>query len=153
MVQKVFVLPLVYSAAASTLWRLARRRDILIAKTDLPMFSVIAAPIARLRGTRLVNWLQDLFPDVAEAVGFGRGRLTLFLYQALGVTRNRSLRRVAMNVALGERMAQRLKEDGIKSRSISVIHNWAGSALIKPIAHSDNALRSAWGLKGKFIVG
>ena len=52
-----------YVTAAWTLLRLARRGDIVIAKTDPPMLSVIAAPIARLRGARLVNWLQDIFPD------------------------------------------------------------------------------------------
>lgn len=142
-----------YVSAVLTLLRLARRGDIVIAKTDPPMLSVMAAPIARLRRARLVTWLQDLFPEVAEAVGLGRGRLAGVSYKALRLIRNRSLRAAATNVALGERMAQRLRENGIKPRSISIIPNWADSALIRPIAHSDSSLRSAWGLKGKFVIG
>ena len=48
-----------YFSAARTLWRLARRGDVIIAKTDPPMLSIVAAPIARWRGAKLVNWLQD----------------------------------------------------------------------------------------------
>jgi glycosyltransferase involved in cell wall biosynthesis len=142
-----------YASAASTLWRVARPGDILIAKTDPPMLSVIAAPIARLRGARLVTWLQDLFPEVAEAAGLGRGRLAGSFHGALRAIRNRSLHSAAANVTLGDRMAQRLEADGIKPQSISIIHNWADSALIRPIAHHNNALRSAWRLNDKFIIG
>ena len=62
-------------ASAWTLWRLARAGDVIIAKTDPPMLSVTAAPVARLRGAKLVNWLQDIFPEVAQALGLGRGWL------------------------------------------------------------------------------
>ena len=33
-----------------------------IAKTDPPMLSVIAAPVCWLRRACLVTWLQDIFP-------------------------------------------------------------------------------------------
>jgi len=42
---------------------------ILVAKTDPPMISVIGAIAARMRGAQMVNWLQDLFPEVAAAAG------------------------------------------------------------------------------------
>ena len=60
-----------YASAAWRLWRLARGGDIIIAKTDPPMLSLLAAPIARLRGACQINWLQDVFPEVAEALGAG----------------------------------------------------------------------------------
>ena len=58
-----------YLSAGSALWRLAGHGDIIIAKTDPPLLSILAAPIARLKGARLINWLQDLFPEVAEQLG------------------------------------------------------------------------------------
>lgn len=142
-----------YASAVSALWRLADGGDILIAKTDPPMLSVVAAPIARLRRAYLVNWLQDLFPEVAEAAGVGRSRLATVLHRALRGIRNRSLCAAAANVTLGDRMARRLRENGIKPHAISIIPNWSDAFVIKPIAHSDNALRSAWGLQGKFVIG
>ena len=42
---------------------------IVVAKTDPPLVSVVAAPVAGLRRARLVNWVQDLFPEVAQAAG------------------------------------------------------------------------------------
>ena len=63
-----------YLSAAWRLWRLARRGDVIVAKTDPPMLSIIAAPIAFLRGAKLVNWLQDVFPEVAQQLGVRQGR-------------------------------------------------------------------------------
>ena len=57
-----------YLSAAWTLWKVSRRGDIIVAKTDPPMLSVVTAPIARMRRANLVNWLQDLFPEVLEAL-------------------------------------------------------------------------------------
>lgn len=96
------------------------------------MLSVVVAPIARWRGARLVNWLQDLFPEVAEAVGLDRRQLPGFVYDALRVLRNRSLRAAAMNVALGECMAERLAALGVATERVSIVQNWADGALIKP---------------------
>src|SRR5437868_2374377 len=45
-----------YLSAAWRLWRLARLGDVVIAKTDPPMLSVMAVPICWLRGARLINW-------------------------------------------------------------------------------------------------
>jgi colanic acid biosynthesis glycosyl transferase WcaI len=57
-----------YLVAGWRLWRLARPGDVIIAKTDPPLLSAIAACITRLRGARLINWQQDIFPEVAEAL-------------------------------------------------------------------------------------
>lgn len=142
-----------YVSAALTLWRLARAGDIIVAKTDPPMLSVIAAPIARLRGAQLVNWLQDLFPEVVEVVGLDRRQLPGFVYDALRVPRNWSLRLAATNVVLGGRMAERLAALGVAPNRIDIIQNWADGILIEPVAPSDNPLRREWGLDGKFVVG
>ena len=71
-----------YLSASAMLWRLARRLDVVIAKTDPPMLMIIAAPICRLRGAQLVNWLQDIFPETAQSLGVG-GALARFPYTLL----------------------------------------------------------------------
>src|ERR1043166_3269501 len=87
-----------YLSAFFAILRRARRGDTVVAMTDPPLLSVVAALACALRGARLVNWVQDLFPEVATALGM----------RVPGVMRLRdwSLRRAAMNVALGERMAE-----------------------------------------------
>jgi glycosyltransferase involved in cell wall biosynthesis len=141
-----------YAAAAWRLWRLARRGDVVIAKTDPPMLSLIAAPVCRLRGARLVNWLQDIFPETAEALGVG-GRGARALYRVLRWFRNRSLKAAHINVVLGERMAARVCGWGISPERVRVIANWADGSAIKPIEREGNSLRTAWGLADAFVVG
>jgi glycosyltransferase involved in cell wall biosynthesis len=140
-----------YVSAAFRLFRLTRPGDVLIAKTDPPMLSVIAAPIARFKGARLVNWLQDLFPEVAEAVGVGTNPVMRGSYGLMRALRNASLRAASMNVVLGERMAERVEAAGIQA--ITIIPNWSDGREIRPVARSDNVLRKEWGLDGRFVVG
>jgi glycosyltransferase involved in cell wall biosynthesis len=141
-----------YAAAVWRLWRLARRGDVVIAKTDPPMLSLIAAPVCRLRGALLVNWLQDIFPETAEALGVG-GRGAKVLYRVLRWFRDRSLKVAHTNVVLGERMAERVCGLGISPERVRVIANWADGKAIEPIEREANSLRSAWGLADAFVVG
>jgi glycosyltransferase involved in cell wall biosynthesis len=115
------------------------------------MLSVIAAPIARLKGARLVNWLQDLFPEVAEAVGVGANPLMRGFYGLLRSLRDASLLTASMNVVLGERMAERVAAAGVQA--ITIIPNWSDGREIRPVARSENVLRNEWGLDGRFVVG
>ena len=80
-----------YTVAAWRLWRIARRDAVVISKTAPPMLSVITGPVARLRGCYHVNWLQDIFPEVAESFGVG-GAKAQPAFRALRWLRNRSLR-------------------------------------------------------------
>lgn len=142
-----------YAGAAWTLWRAASRHSVVVAKTDPPMLSLVAAPIARARRAHLVNWLQDVFPEVAESVGVGRGLLARAGFGVLRVLRNRSLRGAALNVVVGELMARRLAASGLAAERIRLIPNWADGGALRPIAPACNGLRSAWRLEGAFVVG
>jgi colanic acid biosynthesis glycosyl transferase WcaI len=136
-----------YASAAFRLAELAGRGDIIIAKTDPPLISVPAALVASLRGARLVNWVQDLFPEIAERTGI---RLPLASYAIRGA-RNRSLRRAALNVVPGERMRTAVQAVA-GAATTTVIHNWADGNLVFPLDSHANPLRTEWGLIEKFVV-
>jgi glycosyltransferase involved in cell wall biosynthesis len=125
---------------------------VVIAKTDPPMLSLIAAPVCKLRGARLVNWLQDIFPETAEALGVG-GRGAKALYRVLRWLRDRSLNVAHTNVVLGERMAERVCGLGTSPERVRVIANWADGSAIEPIEREANTLRMAWSLADAFVVG
>lgn len=137
----------------SALWHLlfiAGAGVVIIAKTDPPMISVIAALVSRLRGATLINWIQDLFPEVASALAVnGSG----WLEQPLRSLRNQSLLAAKRNVVIGEGMARKLAREGIPSDRICIIHNWADGSAIHPIEPEDNELRAEWQLHDKFVVG
>jgi len=139
-----------YLAAGWRLWRIARAGDIVVAKTDPPLISVPASLVARWRGARLVNWVQDVFPEVAEALGMHAlaGPQAALLRRL----RNSALRRAAANVALGQRMTEVLARAGAAAGSLHVIPNWADKDAIRPSAAADNPLRREWGLEGCFVV-
>lgn len=97
---------------ASAFFAILRHRDsVVIAMTDPPLISVVASVAAK----RVVNWVQDLFPEVAESLGIRAPRV-------LRTLRDWSLRRARANVVLGELMAQRVP-------NAVIIHNWADAAL------------------------
>jgi colanic acid biosynthesis glycosyl transferase WcaI len=141
-----------YIAAAWQLWCVARAGDVIVAKTDPPLLSVISAAIALLRGARLVNWQQDIFPEVAEALGIGgtAGRLGFALLRR---PRNWSLRRADLTVVVNDPMSSTLNRLGVAQEKIRTIPNWADGKAIVPIDASKNALRTDWGLDNHFVVG
>jgi glycosyltransferase involved in cell wall biosynthesis len=116
------------------------------------MLSVLAVPIARLRRARALNWLQDLFPEVAERLDVG-GCISRLGFAALRRLRNASLREAAGNIVLGQRMADRLVSLGVARARIAIIPNWADGTVIRPIERAANPLRATWGLGGHFVVG
>jgi colanic acid biosynthesis glycosyl transferase WcaI len=140
-----------YLSTGLCLLRLVGVGDLVVAKTDPPLISVVAGWVVRLRGARLVNWLQDLFPEVAGALGMGLARGVLGAW--LGRLRDRSLHRAAMNVAIGEGMRERLLGLGVDPARVAVVHNWSDDERIRPLAAASSPLRDDWGLAGKFVVG
>jgi glycosyltransferase involved in cell wall biosynthesis len=139
-----------YPSAFWTLITEGRKGDIVIAKTDPPLISIIAALAARLKGMRLVNWCQDLFPEVAGALGIGWAKGPLG--KLLTWMRNRSLQRAIFNAAIHQKMAERLIAEGVPPEKIRVLENWADAGL-HPVPHDENPLRNDWGLKGRFVIG
>ena len=140
-----------YSSAFRSVLAWAKPGDVLVAKTDPPLLSLAAMHAAKRRGLHLVNWLQDLYPEVAAALGvpivkgpLGRGLLQL---------RDASLRAADVNVVVGERMAEIVRKRGIAPERIRVIPNWCDDEEIQPIAPLDNSLRREWGLGDRFVVG
>ncbi len=130
---------------------LAGPGDIVVAKTDPPLLCVLAMQAARRRGARLVNWLQDLYPEVAIQLGVPMLRGPV----GRGVTylRDRSLTAADANVVPGESMAARVLSRGAAPERVHIIPNWADDESIVPVPHAENPLRRDWGLEGKFVIG
>lgn len=125
--------------------------DIVVAKTDPPLVCVPALRAARRRGLHLINWLADLYPEVAVELGVPllKGPLGRPLYRM----RDTALRAAAANVVLGERMGDIVRAHGAPADRVHLIHNWCDDEDITSIAPSDATLRREWGLEGRFVVG
>jgi len=138
-----------------TSWRCAlsitRPGDIIVAKTDPPMISLIGMAAAKQRRAKLVNWVQDVYPEIA--IEFGVPFLIAPVRRFLFWLRDMSLKAATTNVVLGQLPARLVLSRGVPSNGVTIIHNWSDEDEIVPIAHADNTLRQAWGLSNKFVVG
>ena len=140
-----------YRPVGRYLAEITQPNDIIIAKTDPPLLSVVAHFAARRRGARLINWLQDIYPETAAVLGVPLMRGPVG--SALAAIRNRCLRQAEATVVVGELMARRVKTLGAPTPRVRVIPNWCNDEAIRPMARQPNALREQWGLLGKFVFG
>jgi colanic acid biosynthesis glycosyl transferase WcaI len=139
-----------YVTCAVALLGLLRTRDIVVAKTDPPLASIVAALAARCKGARLVNWLQDIFPEVASQLG--ANPLPALLDRALRSLRDASLRSAEVNVVLGGRMLEYISAR-VPASKCRVIENWADGESLRPKLAADSMLRRRLGLADKFVIG
>jgi colanic acid biosynthesis glycosyl transferase WcaI len=138
-------------AAGRALLKLLRRGDVVVAKTDPPLISIVVSHAARWRGAVLVNWLQDLFPEVASVLT--PNLIPKRIERQLAAARDRSLRRAAMNVVLGERMRDRVLSAGVDATRVRIVPNWADTTSVVPKPTADSATRQRIALDGRFVIG
>lgn len=140
-----------YASATFRLFLETRRGDVVVALTDPPVISVVAFVVTRLRGARLVNWLQDVFPETAAALELRVARGAFG--NVVKWLRDKSLAGAAANVVLSESMAATIVGRGVARDHVRIIHNWSPGTEIKPLAAEHNPLRKEWDFDGRFVVG
>jgi colanic acid biosynthesis glycosyl transferase WcaI len=125
------------------------RHDIVVTKTDPPMLAVLGPIIAKAKKSRAIHWAQDVYPELAGALGvIDKDGV---LYRTLLNLSTWALKRHDAIVAVGRCMKQKIADRGIDLDRIHVIPNWADPD-IRPIPHDDNPFRKEHGLDGKFVV-
>jgi glycosyltransferase involved in cell wall biosynthesis len=139
-----------YLTAGVRLLSLARPGDVLVTKTDPPLLSVIGHAVAAWRGAILVNWLQDIFPEVATRVR--AGAIPRWLERALQRLRDRSIKAARINVVLGVRMRDYLASRGAALERVRIIENWADGATVRPKPTRESDLRRELALEERFVV-
>lgn len=139
------------AVAAVKLFALTRDTDVLVSKTDPPLMSIVTAVIAALRRARLVNWLQDIFPEIASRLG--SNPLPLWMDSIVRRMRSMSLRSARANIVLGERMRANLLQLKIPAEQICIIENWADGGAIVPLPAHSTELRKSLNASGNFVVG
>jgi colanic acid biosynthesis glycosyl transferase WcaI len=138
-------------AASVKLLTLLSKGDIAVAKTDPPLISIVTSYAAALRGAKLVNWLQDIFPEVAVALGMRS--IPGWLERLLRAARNRSVYRAATNIVLGNRMRDHLLALGVAPARIRTVPNWADVRQVTPQPCEHSATRQRLHLEGRFVIG
>ena len=128
------------------------RHDIVVALTTPPLISLLALLVVRLRRMRMIVLVQDIYPDVAVAVGTLKAHS--LVTKALDWLNRLALRGADRIIVLSECMRERVapKVGEKASLSIDVIPNWADGELIKPLENRENPFARKHNLENSFVV-
>lgn len=130
------------------------RYDVAICLTTPPFIAFVGLLLRAVRGTRVVYWLMDVYPDVMIAHGMIRERG--LLHRLLRRLHASVLRRVDATIALGRCMKQRLVEQGAAEAGIDVVPVWSVSDdapdADQPRPDDSNAYRRQWGVGDRLLV-
>jgi len=127
--------------------------DLLVSFTSPPLIGVVAGLYCRLAGVRLIQWLMDVNPAAAVAVGYlhPRARVTRLLEWAF----ERSLSVSRKIVVLDRWMQRRVEAMGVPPERMVVVPPWPAHDHDEDLG-ADPAgarrFRARHGLEGKFVV-
>lgn len=137
-------------AARRALRHLARPGDLVVLKTDPPLLAVVCTGPARRRGARVVQWLQDIYPEILTAHA---GAWTAAPLAPLRGLRNRAWRASARCLVVGAEMRAPVVAAGVPPSRLAVLPNWAPRELDAPApAAAVATTRAAWGVADRFVV-
>ena len=139
-------------ATSRYLKRTRMAADVIVSETDPFLLPIVAGQHATRCGAKLVCYLQDIYPDVAEAIDKAKSGWLTNRIRAYLRTTYRAAERI---VVLGNCMSRRLEAEpwGIDPDKITVIPNWADCDVIQPRQPAKlNGFLEAHGLRDRFVV-
>lgn len=137
-------------AARRTLRGLVRPGDVVVLKTDPPLLAAVCTGPARRRGARVVQWIQDIYPEIVVAHAGAPAGVPL---APLRWWRNRAWRAADRCVVVGADMRAPVLAAGVPAGRLAVAPNWAPRELDTPAPPAAVAARrAAWGVADRFVV-
>jgi colanic acid biosynthesis glycosyl transferase WcaI len=125
-----------------------RRPDLVLCLSDPPFVSAIGVVVARRHRAPLLVVTQDVFPEIAVALGRLDNRLIVGVLDRLV---RFGLSHATRVVAIGEQMRRRLVAKGVSEDAISVIPNWTDTESLVPLERR-NAWAQEHALVDRFVV-
>lgn len=124
--------------------------DVVVCLTTPPYILLVGLLLGRLRGTRVVYWLMDVYPDVMVSHGMiAEGGL---LHRGLRALHRSALDRADAVVALGRCMRDRLVAQGADPARIHVVPVWSAAAEVSKVPRDDNPYRREWQVGDRMLV-
>lgn len=121
---------------------------LLVCETDPFLLPLVVGPLARKTKSRVVYYLQDIYPDVAVAVGVSKNNF--FIRMLRSRLKNEYLKADAI-VVLDEDMRDRLVGWGLPAERMKIVPNWMDCSVVRPIK-SNNSFRIEQKLSDRFVV-
>lgn len=120
----------------------------LVCETDPFLLPLVVGPLARKTKSRVVYYLQDIYPDVAVAVGVAKNN---FFIRTLRARLKREYLKADAIVVLDEDMKDRLVGWGLPAEQMKIVPNWMDCSVVKPIK-TNNPFRVEHRVDDRFVV-
>ncbi len=130
--------------------RTCRPGDLIMVVSNPPFLPVCTALIARLRKTRVIVMVHDVYPDAIVASGILKRShwLTRLVDRILLIP----LLQAEVVVSVGRDMTELLVGKGVPRDKIVMIRHWADLEEVYPLSRSECPLIQELGLQDRFIV-
>lgn len=97
------------------------KTELLVTMTDPPLFAIAGDIIKRVKKTKHIHWVQDIYPDLFPIVGV---KFPGFMINAMRRSVVRAMSRSDKVFVIGRCMARRLAYSGMPTKKMAVIPNW-----------------------------
>lgn len=121
--------------------------DVVVFETDPFLLPFEAFRLQKRTGCRMVGYLQDIYPDVAVALGKVPNNWMVRQLRKSLFSIYRSCDRM---VVLSEDMKRLLISGGVESDRIDIVPNWSDPTTVRPL--ENNSFRVKHGFESKFLV-
>ncbi|MBZ8134438.1 glycosyltransferase family 4 protein [Afifella sp. IM 167] len=140
-----------HAALAGWLLFNARRDDVCVVCTDPPLLTVSSTAALLARGAKKIDWIMDLFPEVASGLGVrglrGPGGSVALAF------RDWAHRQADLIICPFDGMATYLKAHAARLPPLAVVNHWSDGEEIRTVVRGSNPLRQHWKLDDDFVVG
>ena len=126
------------------------RQDVVICLTTPPFISLVGLALKWIKGTRLVLWSMDLYPEVPVAAGVLKPGS--FAHRFFNWLDGFCLRRADKVVVLGRCMRDRVLTKGIDASRLEMINVWADPDEVHDVPRDRNTYRTEWGIGDRFVL-
>lgn len=137
-----------FMASATLATLCGPRPDVVVVETDPPLLCLLGRLLQRVRGCKLVVYLQDIYPDVAEAM---HQLPHWFPYRLVHRMFYYVYRNADQVIVLSRDMERHLVAFGVGADRISVVPNWVDARAVYPVKRG-NSFRREHGLNDQFVV-
>ena len=136
----------------ASMWRAVwlPRQDVVVCFTTPPFIAFVGILLRWLRGTRVIVWTMDLYPDVPVAAGvLRRNSIAHRIFE--GIDRY-CLQRANRVVVLSRCMGERVLAKNISRERLERIEVWADPSEVKSGDRSSNPYRAEWAIGDRFVI-
>jgi glycosyltransferase involved in cell wall biosynthesis len=133
-------------------WRVARlpKQDVVICLTTPPFVVLVGLLLKAIRGSKVIYWVMDLYPDVA--IRFGTIDHRSLIAKVLDRIHRWAMLQCDGIVVLGRCMKARVLAKGVNPTVLEIINTWADPKEVTFPTGKTNEFRSRWAPDGEVLL-